>query len=319
MVDKPEAPKGALVEFWDEILSNDGLEPVDWPEADNPKILLLPSVPGNADDGAREKLFPTVLENADDGAELVLTPEFGRDVEGAEGELLLLKTAFDVAKSEELWLPVLGNRANGLWTMELGILNEAALTELSSGIAELNFSNGWEAETGAEMPEPNWKEGTVENVAAAADTEEVLKLDEVAVEPLEIALAWPSEQVTDAVPGTENEDEDECNDPLLGLGTEEAPKAKLAGVDDVNVPEETVFPNDLNVSPAFWASLLWKMDPCAKVAEALFQQDFKKAPKWANALKRGKNHIDKSWNGRMVTWFYSWLTGCKCIFKAYNS
>lgn len=119
------------------------------------------------------------------------------------------------------------------------------------------------------MSEPNWNEGMVENVGDAEDTGEQLELNALRVELFKIKLTGASERVMDVVPGKENEDEDECNNPLLGLGAEEAPKAKLAGADDVEVPEETVLPNDLN------GCLSSKMDPCPRLAEGLLQQDQK--------------------------------------------
>ena len=70
--------------------------------------------------------------------------------------------------------------------------------------------------------------------------------------------------------------DDESSKPLVRLGAGEAPKANTAaGVDDVDVPEETVFSDDLNISPAFCGLLLSKIAPSANIVLALLQHNTK--------------------------------------------
>lgn len=55
---------------------------------------------------------------------------------------------------------------------------------------------------------------------------------------------------------------------MVRLGTVEAPKANTEGADDVDIPDETVFPSDLNVE-AFCVWLLTKVDPSVEAVALL--------------------------------------------------
>lgn len=89
----------------------------------------------------------------------------------------------------------------------------------------------------------------------------------------EIELKGPSEEVTAAVPRTGNVGGDELSKPLVRLEAVEAPKANTAGVDDVDIPVETVLSSDLNVCPAFCISLLTRIDPSVKAVVALLRHN----------------------------------------------
>lgn len=300
LVDPPGPSRTLEVEFWEELWASDELEKTGWVVALNPKTPF--PVLGNADDSATEELLPAMLENKDEGAEeLLFMSELICDGESAGKEPPLLKIVTDVAASSELLLPELGNTADVPWTVEPDTSNGEALRDFASGVAKFDLSNGWETETVAvvEIPEPIWNEGAVENVATADDTDEP-EPDAAATPFPKIELTWPSEGVTAAASWTGSVGGDELSEPLARLGAVAAPKANKAGADGVDTPDETVFPSDLNVSPAFCISLLTKVDPSVEAVVSLLQHNKKKL-KYVNDYVLGqKNGAKRNLNKELV-------------------
>lgn len=238
------------------------LELLDWDELPNPKTLL--PVLGNEDDGAREELLTPMLENKDELAsveELLLLFVLIPDVIKADGALPLPEKAKVVI--DELLLPVCGNMDSPR-VVEFDMLNGDALAGSVITTDDLGLSNDVGTEIVLDVPAPNWKEGidTAEDIDGA-------EFDVVAVLVGKIELAGVSESLVSGVAETENVGEDVPNVPLLRVGLAEAPKENMAGVTDIDNPEEAVLPNDLNRSPDFCVSPpLIKLDPSAGVIVA---------------------------------------------------
>lgn len=161
--------------------------------------------------------------------------------------------------------------------MELDIVDSEVLAGSGSKTANKLDSSKDVGTESFGVPDPYWKEGTVENTGAA-DEKDGLEFTIAAVPLGHIELAGVPDSVVVGV--TEREvDEGVPSEPLFGVGgAVEAPKENKAGAVDIDNLDETC-PNDLTRSPAFCVSpALIKLDPSVRVEVASLVNNFNSDP-----------------------------------------